>query len=439
MKELISIHVGQAGINIGEACLEQFTYEHGITQSGTFEPQDNLSSSNSCHTMFHESESGSFNARSLFFDLDQDKINHIKKGSYKSLLSSENFVLGKESSSDIFSRARCIAGHSILNECLEATRKQVEKCDSLEGFIFYHSVGGGTGGGLGTLLCEHFSIDYNGKYKLSNAVFPSPDISPSCVEPINSMLCISYMIENNDLTICYDNKALYRILYEELYQECPIYEDINRLIAFNVANVTRSMRFGGENNCSFREIKSKLVPYPMLLFLTSSYSPWTPKEKAYYYNYSVKDITCQAFNPNSFMTSCDIRQSKLIACSLNYSGNINYTDANNALSYMNLESPFKFVENESKKLSVNINPHTSIVNPYSGLAKTSISLSTLCNSTGISSIISLVSNKFMSLYSKRAYVHWFVGEGMESGEFRYKYENLRALERDYVELEKNHD
>lgn len=370
MKELISIHVGQAGVNIGESCLEQFAFEHGITPSGTFKPQDKLSSSNSCHTMFHETESSFFNARSLFFDLDPDRIDHVKKGPYKSLLSSENFVLGAETSSDIFSRARTMVMHNILNECLEATRKQVEKCDSLEGFIFYHSAGGGTGAALGTLLCEQFSIDYSKNNKLSNVVFPSPDISPSCVEPINSMLCISYMIESNDLTICYDNRALYRILSEELNQEYPLYEDINRLIAFNVANVTRSIRFGGENSCSLEEIKSNLVLYPRQKFIISSNSPWIPKEKAYYQNYSVNDITCQAFRPNSFMASCDIRQRELLACHLNYSGDVNYTEVNNALSYLNLESSLKFINNEPKRLTVNINPHSRIVNPYSGLAKT---------------------------------------------------------------------
>jgi tubulin alpha len=175
----------------------------------------------------------------------------------------------------------------------------------------------------------------------------------------------------------------------------------------------------------------------MQSFFISSNFPLIPKEKAYYQSYSVNDITCQAFNPSYFMASCDIRQSKLIGCNLNYSGNINYTEVNNALTYLNLESSLKFINTQPKRLSAHINPQSRIINPYSGLAKTPISLNSLCNSTGIRSIISLVSNKFMSLYDKRAYIHWFVCEGMESGEFGAKYEDLRALERDYVVLERN--
>jgi hypothetical protein len=50
---------------------------------------------------------------------------------------------------------KCIAtspGAELVDTIMDVARKQVEACDAFQGFQVIHSLGGGTGSGLGTLL-----------------------------------------------------------------------------------------------------------------------------------------------------------------------------------------------------------------------------------------------------------------------------------------------
>jgi len=60
---------------------------------------------------------------------------------------------------------------------LDRIRKLTDQCTGLQGFLVFHSFGGGTGSGFTSLLMERLSVDYGKKSKLEFSIYPAPQVS----------------------------------------------------------------------------------------------------------------------------------------------------------------------------------------------------------------------------------------------------------------------
>ncbi|CAK9058492.1 unnamed protein product [Durusdinium trenchii] len=386
------------------------------------------------NTFFSETGAGKHVPRCVMVDLEPTVVDEVRTGTYRQLFHPEQLISGKEDAANNFARGHYTIGKEIVDLVLDRIRKLADNCTGLQGFCVYNACGGGTGSGLGCLMLERLSVDYGKKSKISFTVWCCPQVATAVVEPYNTVLCVHSLLEHTDVTIMYDNEALYDICRRNLDIERPTYTNLNRLIAQIISSLTASLRFDGALNVDITEFQTNLVPYPRIHFMLTSYAPVISAEKAYHEQLSVAEITMSVFEPASMMVKCDPRHGKYMACCMMYRGDVVPKDVNAAVATIKTKRTIQFVDwcPTGFKCGINYQPPTVV--PGGDLAKVMRACCMISNSTAIAEVFSRIDHKFDLMYSKRAFVHHYVGEGMEEGEFSEAREDLAALEKDYEEV-----
>merc|ERR1712032_1723175 len=136
MREIISIHIGQAGIQVGNACWELFCLEHGIQPDGQMPSDKTIGGGDDAfNTFFSETGAGKHVPRAVFLDLEPTVIDEVRTGTYRQLFHPEQLISGKGDAANNFARGHYTIGKEIVDLCLDRIRKLADQCTGLQGFL----------------------------------------------------------------------------------------------------------------------------------------------------------------------------------------------------------------------------------------------------------------------------------------------------------------
>ncbi|KAF8622856.1 hypothetical protein AX15_006700 [Amanita polypyramis BW_CC] len=428
-REIINIQAGQAGNQVGESFWNMLLAEHGLDQAGLYTGSDPLQLQRA-GVYFTEVESGSatkYVPRSIQIDLEAGVCNKLRSGTLGGLFRPDTFLTAEVGAGNNWAKGFYTEGAELIDPILDIVRKQAEACDALQGLQVLHSLGGGTGAGLGSLLLSKLREEYPDRMVATFSVLPSPKVSETVVEPYNALLSINQLVDNGDLTLCIDNEALYDICVGTLKMKSPSFENLNQQIARVMCGVSTSLRFPGQLNGDLRKLGMNLIPFPRLHFLIPSYAPFYDPSARSYERFSTVELTASLFERKNMLVACDPRHGRYLTAATIFRGKISSREADVAIRDLQNKNSTQFVEWIPDNVSVSL-----VTVPPVGQTQAATAL---LNSTAIQEVFKRTLDSYSAMYKRRAFLHWYTGEGMDPMEFSEAESNVHDLIAEYQQYQ----
>ncbi|XP_021572546.1 tubulin beta-4A chain isoform X2 [Carlito syrichta] len=257
---------------------------------------------------------------------------------------------------------------------------------------------------MGTLLISKIREEFPDRIMNTFSVVPSPKVSDTVVEPYNATLSVHQLVENTDETYCIDNEALYDICFRTLKLTTPTYGDLNHLVSATMSGVTTCLHF--------------FMP---------GFAPLTSRGSQQYRALTVPELTQQMFDAKNMMAACDPRHGRYLTVAAVFRGRMSMKEVDEQMLSVQSKNSSYFVEwipNNVKTAVCDIPPR--------GLK---MAATFIGNSTAIQELFKRISEQFTAMFRRKAFLHWYTGEGMDEMEFTEAESNMNDLVSEYQQYQ----
>jgi tubulin beta len=400
VREIISIHVGQCGNQIADQFWRVILREHGLDERGEVK-KGGSAPDKELDVFFDRHRDGRYVPRAVLVDLEPGVIARFGNSDLAELFDEGSIVSKIPGAANNWARGFKVEGEKIIDQIMNVIDAAVEKTSSLQGFILTHSIGGGSGSGLGSLILEKLRQAYPKKKIFTFSVAPSALISDSAVEPYNAILTLQRLLENADCAVLLDNEALFRIAKARLNRS-PNYMDLNRIISLIMSSVTASLRFPGRLNTDLAEFVTNLVPFPGNHFLTASFAPMRAAGQESQGITSFPDVARETFEEENFTADIDWKDGVFLSACALFRGDVRAKEAEENMAA--IRKSLNFASYVPTGIKLGTTPTAPENFASTGLA--------LVNHTGIAAVFERLVAQFDVMFEHHAYTHWYENAGV---------------------------
>ena len=203
--------------------------------------------------------------------------------------------------------------------------------------------------------------------------------------------------------------------------------DLNHLISATMSGVTCCLRFPGQLNSDLRKLAVNLIPFPRLHFFMVGFAPLTSRGSQQYSALTVPELTQQMWDAKNMMCAADPRHGRYLTASALFRGKMSTKEVDEQMMNVQNKNSSYFVEwipNNVKSSVCDIAP--------TGLKMASTFIG---NSTSIQEMFRRVSEQFTAMFRRKAFLHWYTGEGMDEMEFTEAESNMNDLVAEYQQYQ----
>ncbi len=192
-----------------------------------------------------------------------------------------------------------------------------------------------------------------------------------------------------------------------------------------MSGITSSLRFPGKLNGDLRKMGVNLVPFPRLHFFTIAQAPLFDKKGIVRARtrLNVREVTDQMWNGKNLLAKVNPEDGKYLTASLIYRGDVATQEVEDEVSKVHGKMRDEFVSWIPNNIKTSIINVPSNDHPISGTF--------VANTTALKGVFQRISSQFTKMFKRRAFMHWYKGEGMDHVEFEEAERNVRDLIDEY--------